>query len=130
MAHPNEDLVRKGFDAFSKGDMDVLRNEVFAADVKYHVPGKSPVSGDYNGIDEVLGFFGKIFELTGGTFRVELHDVLANDDHAVVLSPASGQRDGKTLQDNGVLVFHIKDGRATEVWLHPSDLYASDEFFS
>jgi hypothetical protein len=51
MAHPNEDLVRKGFDAFSKGDMDVLRNEVFAADVKYHVPGKSPVSGDYRRIE-------------------------------------------------------------------------------
>ena len=130
MAHPNEDLIRKGFDAFSKGDMDVLRNEVFAADVKYHIPGKSPISGDYNGIEEVLGFFAKIFELTGGTFRVELHDVLANDEHAVALSPASGQRDGKSFQDNGVLVFHIKEGKATEVWLHPTDQYASDEFFS
>ncbi len=130
MAHPNEDLIRKGFNAFSTGDMEALRNEFLAADVKYHVPGKSPISGDYNGIDEVLGFFAKVFELTGGTFRVELHDVLANDEHAVVLSPASGQREGKTLHDNGVLVFHIKDGKTTEVWLHPSDLYASDEFFS
>ncbi len=25
MAHPNEELVRKGFDAFSKGDVDTLR---------------------------------------------------------------------------------------------------------
>jgi uncharacterized protein len=130
MAHPNEDLIRRGFDAFSNGDMDVLRTEVFAPDVKYHIPGKSPFSGDYNGIDEVLGFFGRLFEYTGGTFRVELHDVLANDEHGVALAPGSGKRDGKTLQDNGVLVFHIKDGKVTEVWLHPSDLYASDEFFS
>jgi len=130
MAHPNEDLIRKGFEAFSTGDMDTLRNEVFAPDVKYHVPGKSPISGDYNGVDEVLGFFGKIFELTGGTFRVELHDVLANDEHGIALSPATGQRPGKTLHDNGVLVFHLRDGRTTEVWLQPEDLYALDEFFS
>ena len=66
MAHPNEELIRRGFEAFSKGDMETLRNEIFASDVKYHVPGKSPISGDYDGIDAVLGFFGKIFELTGG----------------------------------------------------------------
>ncbi len=130
MAHPNEDLIRRGFEAFSKGDMGSLRNELFAPDIRYHVPGKSPVSGDYNGVDEVLGFFGKIFELTGGTFRVELHDVLANDEHGIALSPATGQRGGKTLHDNGVLVFHFKDGKTTEVWLHPGDLYALDQFFS
>ncbi len=130
MAHPNEALIRRGFEAFSKGDMDTLRNEFLAPDIKYHVPGKSPISGDYSGVDEVLGFFGKVFELTGGTFRVELHDVLANDEHGIALSPATGQRDGKTLHDNGVLVFHFKDGKTSEVWLHPGDVYASDEFFS
>jgi uncharacterized protein len=130
MAHPNEDVIRRGFEAFSTGNMDALRSEFLAPDITYHVPGKSPIAGDYHGVDEVLGFFGKIFEITGGTFSVELHDVLANDEHAVALSPASGQRPGKTYHDNSVLVFHIKDGKTTEVWLHPEDLYASDEFFS
>jgi len=27
-------------------------------------------------------------------------------------------------------VFHLRDGKTTEVWLHPADLYALDEFFS
>jgi ketosteroid isomerase-like protein len=130
MAHPNEDLIRRGFEAFSTGDMDTLRNEIFAPDVIYHVPGRSQLSGDYTGIDEVLGFFGKLFELTGGTFRVELHDVLANNEHGIALSPATGEREGKSLQDNGVLVFHFKDGRTSEVWLHPTDQHATDEFFS
>ena len=25
MAHPNEDLVRRGYEAFTKGDMETLR---------------------------------------------------------------------------------------------------------
>ena len=31
MAHPNEELVRRGYDAFSRGDVDALR-QVFAGD--------------------------------------------------------------------------------------------------
>jgi len=27
-------------------------------------------------------------------------------------------------------VFHIRDGKAIEVWTHPADLNASDEFWS
>jgi hypothetical protein len=29
-----------------------------------------------------------------------------------------------------VLVFHIEDGLATEVWVAPSDPYAADEFWA
>jgi hypothetical protein len=29
-----------------------------------------------------------------------------------------------------VQVFHITDGKATEVWTYPRDQYASDEFWS
>lgn len=28
MAHPNVDLLRKGYDAFTNGDLDTIRNEV------------------------------------------------------------------------------------------------------
>jgi len=37
----------------------------------------------------------------------------------VVLARATSQREGKTLHDNSVQVFHIKDGKVTEQWLHP-----------
>jgi ketosteroid isomerase-like protein len=30
MAHPNEDLVREGFAAFGRGDLDALRHQYFA----------------------------------------------------------------------------------------------------
>jgi len=35
MAHPNEDLVRRGYDAFARGDMDTLR-ELFDPGIVWH----------------------------------------------------------------------------------------------
>ena len=129
MGHPNEEVLRQGFDAFAKGDMAAVSN-LLADDVVWHVPGRGPNAGDHRGKDAVLGLFATQMEQTGGTFRVELHDILANDEHGVVLSKATAEREGKSWQDNGVLVFHIKAGKAAEVWLHPGDLYAGDEFFA
>ena len=36
MTHPNEDLVRKGYAAFSSGDMEALAT-LLAPDLLYHV---------------------------------------------------------------------------------------------
>ena len=130
MAHPNEQRLRDGFEAFSKGDLDTLRNEFLAPDIVWHSPGRNQLSGDYEGIDQVMGLFGQLVVLTGGTFRQELHDVLANDEHGATLATATAEREGKTFRDNGVLVFNLKDGKVTEAWLHPGDQYAADEFFS
>jgi hypothetical protein len=54
-------------------------------------------------VDDILDFFARTMELTGGTFRVELHDVVANDEHAVALYVARGEREGKTQEDKSVL---------------------------
>jgi ketosteroid isomerase-like protein len=128
MAHPNVDLLNRGYDAFGKGDLDTLR-ELFSQDIVFHVPGRSKIAGDYRGQDEVFGFFGKLVELTGGTFSIERHAVLADDEHGTVLTTVTGQRDGKTLSQNAIDVFHLKDGKVTEVWALDTDQYAGDEFF-
>jgi uncharacterized protein len=126
--HPNEELVRKGYEAFGKGDIETL-NDLFADDIAWNVPGRNQLAGTYRGKDEVLGVFQKTAELTGGTFKLEMHDLLANDDHVVGLIHATGEHDGKKLEDNSVQIFHIKNGKVTEQWLHPGDPYATDEFW-
>ena len=130
MAHPNEDLVRRGYAAFSTGDMATL-NELFADDIVWHASGRSVVSGDFEGKEAVFGYFGRLVQETGGTFRIEVHDVLANDEHAVALMTSHAARpDGRTLDDIATQVFHISDGKVTESWFHPGDQYAADEFWS
>ncbi|MDP9340877.1 MAG: nuclear transport factor 2 family protein [Actinomycetota bacterium] len=128
MAHPNEELVRKGYAAFLGGDLAAL-NDLFADDIVWHAPGNNQLSGDFHGKDEVFGQFAKVFELTGGTFTLEIHDVIGNDEHTVVLARATGEKDGKKLDDNSVQVFHITGGKVTEQWLYPANQQATDEFW-
>jgi hypothetical protein len=129
MAHPNEELVRRGFDAFSKGDVETLRG-LFDQDAVWHTPGRGPIAGDHRGVDAILGFFAQTMERTGGTFRVELHDIVANDEHAVSLYVARGEREGRTLEDKSVLVGHVRNGKFGETWMYSEDQYAADEFLS
>lgn len=129
MAHPNEELIRGGYEAFAKGDAaDVLSR--FAADIVWHVPGRSAIAGDYRGHEEVMGFFGKLQEMTGGTFSLELHDVLASDDHVVALVQASGERNGERHSFDAAHVWHVRDGKATEFWGLSTSQYDDDEFWS
>ncbi len=128
VTHPNEDLVRKGFAAFQSGDMATL-NELFADDMVWHTPGRNRLSGDYRGKPAVMGFFQETVELTGGTFKLEIHDVLANDTHGVALVHATAEREGRKLDADSVQVFHIVDGKVTEQWLTNNDQYAGDEFW-
>ena len=129
MSHPNEELVRRAFDAFASGDVEALRG-LMDPDSVWHAPGRNPLAGDHRGVEAILGYFAKTMELTGGTFRTELHDVVANDEHAVSLFTARGQRQGKTLDVRNVLVTHVRNGKLAETWLFPGDQYASDEFLA
>lgn len=130
MAHANAQIMKRAYDAFNSGDMDTLR-EIFSPEIVGHVPGKSSISGDYKGVDEVFGLFGKLVELTAGNYKAEVHDILATDEHAVVLSKTTGSRpDGMTHQANSVEVFHLSDGKVTEFWTLEEDQYRADEFYS
>jgi ketosteroid isomerase-like protein len=130
MAHPNEDRFREGYAAFQRGDLDALRNDYLADDIVWHSPGRNPLSGDYRGIDEVMQAFGKIIEETGGNFRLEIHDCVANDEHAVVIGTVHGERNGNVLDDHYTHVVHMRDGKVSESWILQEDLYAADEFFA
>jgi uncharacterized protein len=129
VTHPNEEPVRRAFDAFASGDVEALR-ELMEPDSVWHAPGRNPLAGDHRGVEAILGYFARTMELTGGTFRTELHDVVADDEHAVSLFAARGQRQGRTLDVRNVLVTHVRNGKLGETWLFPGDQYASDEFFA
>jgi ketosteroid isomerase-like protein len=127
--HPNLELLRRGYAAYGAGDMDAI-NEVFHDDVVWHVAGRSPLSGDYSGKEQVFGFFGKLGELSDGTSKVEVHDLLANDEHGVALVKESATRNGRSHEGQATHVFHLRDGKVTEFWDAQVDQYAADEFWA
>jgi ketosteroid isomerase-like protein len=130
MTHPNEDLVRQANAAFVTGELGALQSQYLAENVVWHISGRGPLAGDYDGVAQVMSLLSKISELSGRTARFQLHDVVANDNHTVSLATVSAQRAGKHYHDNLVHVMHVQDGKATEVWTHAADPFAAAEFWS
>jgi hypothetical protein len=129
MPHPNAVLLRDVYAAAAEGDVERLR-ALIHPDVVWHVPGRNVLAGEYKGVDEVLGLLGQLAALTDGTFRAELHDVVAGDDHVVGLHAEHGQRAGRSLQARLALIGHVRDGRLAEVWEGHLDAEAFDSFWS
>jgi ketosteroid isomerase-like protein len=129
MAHPNEALLRSLYAAFSRRDLSTVRS-LFADDIVFHQPGSNPTSGDYQGVDGVLGLLGTLAERSGGTFRAEVHDVLASDQHAVGLLRVTAQRGPRKVDVPVVHVWHVRDGKLAEAWAHPADQSVLDEFWA
>lgn len=127
--HPNAELIRRGYTAFQTGDMDTLRT-LFAPDIVWTWPGHNRFSGEHRGTDAVLSAFAQQFQETNGTLRVEVHDVVANDEHGVALATFSGERNGKQASDRYAHVFHIKEGRVTESWILDENPEVIDEFWA
>jgi uncharacterized protein len=111
--HPNLDVMRRALKAFQTGDVPTL-TQVFAQDVVWRVPGRNPVARDYRGQAEVFGFFGRLMELTNGTFKVQSIEVFANDRGGVFVDQVTAERNGKTLDVRLLLHVTISGGQITE----------------
>lgn len=125
----NVGSIRSAFAAFERGDMDSLK-KVFAPEIVWHEPGRSNVSGDYQGIEPTLGFFGQLFTRSGGTFKAELLECAEiAPDLVICLINVSGKAKSGALDQRSVLVFRQRAGRTVEVHNFSSDQYAQDTFW-
>lgn len=113
--HPNAKLVREGFEAFEKGDMQWI-DEHLSDDVVWHVGGNSKWAGTYDGKAKVLDLFARQAEAM--TTSADIHDVLGSDDHVVALGTAKATGpEGSSAEWKYAQIFHIdRDGKTTEVW--------------
>ncbi len=125
-----EQLIRGLYRAFAEGDLAGLKAG-FTDDAVWHSPGRrSQLVGEYRGVDSVLGFLGRIAELSEGSFAAELHAVAADGEYTTSFHTAHAHRGDRTLEDRNVLLWRVSDGQVSEVWEHHYDLFASDEFWS
>jgi len=125
----NQALIESAYAAFSRGDLPSVF-AVLADDILWHVPGRGPLAGDYQGHAEVLGFFQHFVELSEGTFRVQIDDILAKGNRVVVLVTESAWRLGRRWSSPQVHVWTVENGRATVFWQFQGDQQTEDEFWS
>jgi uncharacterized protein len=125
----NAALIGSAYAAFARGDVPAAF-AIFAEDILWHVPGRGPLSRDYRGHAEVMGFFQQFMELSGGTFQIQIDDILAKGDRVVVLCTESARRGGRSWSSPQVHVWTVSDGRATVFWQYQGDQQTEDEFWS
>ena len=88
------------------------------------------MAGTFEGRDRIFRFLATLPKETDGTYGSRLIDVLASEGRAAALYRASGQRNGRTLDLDQVLLFRIEEGLVTEVLALPSDPSAFEEFWA
>jgi ketosteroid isomerase-like protein len=124
--HPNAALVRKMAESFNSGDMQQM-TDMLADDIEWHEIGRAePIIGK----EALAARFGMgsgtppPYEITGG-----VHDVIANDEHTVVLANAHATRGGQTFDYRVAEIYHMKDGKITKRWAFSDDTAAINDFF-
>ena len=122
--HPNAALIRKNAEEIERtGDMAKAFDTV-ADDVVWHeigrdepIRGKQALMERYSGLSE------------GGSIKVDMHDVVANDEHCIQLVTATATMGDKELVYRTAEIYHIRDGKITERWAFSDDTDRINKFF-
>jgi uncharacterized protein len=130
MSHPNEQIIRQLFEAYRTDDYETLR-QVLSKDVVYHIPGRNPFSGNYEGQEALFELWKNQKQRMGGKpYNIELIDMLVSDQHVVALTRIKAQSEEKAVSWTGANVYAIRNGKIAEAWFMLDDLYAYDSFWS
>jgi ketosteroid isomerase-like protein len=105
--------------------MDLLSDQVV-----WHVFGNGPLAGDHQGKQAVMELFSKYLQLMDSQ-RTDVHDILANDQHTVVMAALTLSRKGQSVEHKITDVIHPDpEGRVEEFWRFFDDQGKADAFIS
>jgi uncharacterized protein len=118
--HPNGTLLRGLLQAFAERDA-VAMETAFDDDVTWHAPGTNRFSGQFRGRVAAMQRLDQMRE-AGISTRLDVHDVVANDEHAVALVHLHLEvADGRRYDQPQVQVAHVRSGRIVEFWTMNQD---------
>ncbi|WFB08678.1 nuclear transport factor 2 family protein [Streptomyces sp. LX-29] len=127
--HPDSALIRQGYEAFTKGDMDTLAT-LLTSDCVHHVPGNSPISGHHKGRDTCLRLYRRLHEETGGTLRIDVKHILADGrGHVISVHKFYADRKDRGLEMHEGMFFTIVGGKISDIDECHDDIEASDAFW-
>jgi hypothetical protein len=117
-------LIRDSLDALNRGDAQAM-SDTLTDDVEWHEIGRAePIVGKEALGARYMAPDGPAYEIHG-----ELHDVLANDEHAIALVTATASMGGRTFTYRTAEIFHIRDGKISARWAFSDDTGAINRFF-
>lgn len=112
--------------AFYGGGDDAGLRAVLDPGVRWHVPGRNAIAGEYHGIDEVLGYMAARRSFAVASLRLHPGELLiGSHDRIASLTDGSAVFDGIEHTWSTVGLYRIRAGRICECHLLPLD---ADEF--
>lgn len=115
MAHPNVAMIEGAYASFAAGDIASIM-EIWTDDFVWHIAGEHPLAGDHEGKEAAAAFLGGVMQQTGGTFKAELQNVLADDTNGYSLHKSTATKDGEEIESWEILGYGLRDGKVAEIW--------------
>jgi uncharacterized protein len=111
-------VVVRYIEAARDGMSAVIRDS-FAPDATWEYPGDLPLSGTYQGVEEIVGtFLGGAAELMapGTRVTIELVNVIADGDQvAAEWTSRATSRNGAPYRNRNAGIFTVRDGKIVSV---------------
>lgn len=105
---------------YAGGDLRPVA-ELLADDVVWHVPGTSPIAGDYRGPEAVIEYFRSRRELAGGAIEITKAGEAHHSEALVQLADGRARLGGDEVVWRTAGVYRAAAGRIAEAWLVPLD---------
>lgn len=128
LAHPLVQKIIAYQQAMARQDF-AAGVDVFSPDVVYMVPGSNALSGRFQGPDAVMGYFGRLMALTGGTYGISDMLWLAAEDRVTLVTRNHASIADRSLDWDEAIVFVFENGLKKRIDLFQADQSAVDAFF-
>jgi ketosteroid isomerase-like protein len=119
-------LLRDAYGLFGKGDIEGFL-ATCTDDVTFSVPGSNAMSGEWNREGFAGEFVQRLMGHTQGTFREEIVELVANDDHGVLLLDHHFERGGKAVDYRTAHVIAFRNGKISAWREWPGDMAKFEE---
>src|SRR5215469_18196208 len=110
MALPMEVVIREAYAAFGRGDLDGYFRAC-SDDWNFNIAGQGAIAGTYRGKQGLYELAQKAMATTSSTFQEDVEDVLANDQHGIVLARHRFTRDGQLFFFKQKTAYEIRNGK-------------------
>jgi uncharacterized protein len=124
----NAATIQRMYEYYGQGKLEAAQGEIFANDVRWHLPGHHPLAGTKQGLVELIAYFAELRRLGVKLDPIkiaDLDDALVGDVHR-----EHGESSGAKLDTVNIAHYKMKDGRIYEVQLFLNNQYGADNFYS
>jgi hypothetical protein len=120
--------LRQLYADFGRGDMGAVL-AACSDSIVFHVPGRNKLAGghDKGGFP---AFIGQVMEMSAGTFREEIVDLMVGERYSAALLLHTLQKHGEPKEYLTIHLWEWDGEKFSNWWEHPRDQHVFDEIWS